>query len=375
MQTTKGSEKRRNKVQARFDRLRQRIEREQQKNARLSTELDELVRWIESRRIEIERGVLAESIRLTERLIEFFTRKTLSKWHREELVDWISEIGGQVSAIDGDSGARLHQEFIDAMCVHFDLSEEELEAQFREEDESGQERFDRDEDEFEEDWQRDLFEEFEDDVDDASCDERDTSEDWAGTEGEDSERAAAGEEGLPDRAADLTNAGWLRKLFRRAAQALHPDRETDPEQRARKQEKMQALVEARKEGDVLAMLELFSEASGESDMALAKEEMKQACTLMEKKLQQVYDAKAEIVMQSPAHAMAYDEYYRISRKQREQKLKRWQREADAETKRLARIVSELRNLDALKDRLRQRREDSLEALQHLDHFFDDLLRS
>ena len=65
MQTTKGSEKRRNKVQARFDRLRQRIEREQQKNARLSTELDELVRWIESRRIEIERGVLAESIRLT----------------------------------------------------------------------------------------------------------------------------------------------------------------------------------------------------------------------------------------------------------------------------------------------------------------------
>jgi len=138
---------------------------------------------------------------------------------------------------------------------------------------------------------------------------------------------------------------------------------------------MQALVEARKEGDVLAMLELFSEASGESDMALAKEEMKQACTLMEKKLQQVYDAKAEIVMQSPAHAMAYDEYYRISRKQREQKLKRWQREADAETKRLARIVSELRNLDALKDRLRQRREDSLEALQHLDHFFDDLLRS
>lgn len=380
LRSKKSGKKKRSRVQTRFDRLRQRIEREQKKNARLSGELNELVRWLESRRGEIERGVLEESVHLTERLIQFFKRKTLSKWHREELVDWISEMGEQVSAIDADSGARLHQNFIDAMCVHFDLSEDELEAQVRQEFEPDHVHLDLGEAEFEDDPQGDLFEEYEsendyDDLfDNAFHDERGAAGEWDGRFHEDSARAAGGNEAKPDRASNLTNAGWLRNLFRRAAQALHPDRETDPEQRARKQEKMQALVKARKEGDVLAMLELYADASGETNMALAEEEMKQACTLMEGKLQQLQQELEEIVLQSPEHAMAYDEYYRISSKRREQKLKRWEREAEAEAKRLARIVGELRNLDALKDHLRQRREESLDALQNLDHFFDDLLR-
>jgi hypothetical protein len=379
LQSHKKRTKKRNRVQARFDRLRQRIEREQKKNAKLSGELDELVRWLESRRGEIEQGVLDASVRLTERLIRFFRRKTLAKWHREELVDWITEMGEQVSAIDADSGARLHQDFIDAMCRHFDLSEDELEATLRGRFESDQVEFDLGEAEFEDDPQGDLFEDDSGDYDDdlfgdAFHDEREAAGEWDGPFNEDWARAAGGNKAEPDRASNLTNAGWLRNLFRRAAQALHPDRETDPEQRARKQEKMQALVKARKDGDVLAMLELYADASGETDMALAEEEMKQACTLMERNLEQLQQQLEEIVLQSPDHAMAYDEFYRISRKRREQKLKRWEREAEAEAKRLARIVGELKNLDALKDHLRRRREESLDALQSLDHFFEDLMR-
>lgn len=340
------------------------------------------MQWLESRRVDIERDVLDESFRLGQRLIEFFTRKTLSNWHREEFVEWISEMRQQASAMDPEAGAVLHQQFVDALGVHFDLSHEEMEARFQDRFGSEQgwdgidDEFDDEidvefDDEFDEAAQRDFFEEHFSDFDEdyAAPGARGRQRREHSGHGADADQVASG------RAANLTNTGWLRNLFRRAAQALHPDRESDPALRAGKQEKMQELVRARKDGDVLTMLELYAEASGESDMALAEDEMKQACTLMEEKLQQVQMETEQIVLRSPHHAMAYDEFYRISSKRREQKLKRWEREAQAEVKRLAGITEELRNLTVLKQHLSQRREESLDALQDihdLDQFLNEV---
>ena len=368
IQTTKTPKKKRHQVQARFDKLRERIEHQQRKNAKLSSELDELARWLETQRRELERDVLDESVRLARRLIKFFTRKSLSNWHREELVDWINEMVEQVGAINAEAGSELHQEFVDAMGVFFEMDADEMEARFGEYIESEEAEFELDDDDFDDDVQPDLFDEFEDEDDPFAA----GGPQWRYQE--DDARAPGGDDGPQTQGADLTSAGWLRSLFRRAAQALHPDRESDPEQRAHKQARMQDLLKARKDGDVLAIMELYAEASGESDMALAEEEMKQACSLMEQKLRHLMREGNDLQFQSPLHTLIYNEFFRMSQKKREQKIKRWEREARAEAKRVARISNELKNLTVLKDHLRRRREEAILSPHDLDNLLDDLLR-
>jgi len=362
--STKPRKAKRNKIQARFDRLSERIEREQRKNDKLFRELDELARWLAAQRQDIERIVLAASHRLGTRLIEFFKRKSLSEWHREELVEWIAEMREQVSAIDPEAGAELHQRFVEAVGVHLDMSEDEMEARFREHFEGDDAEFDFDAaDECEDDVQPDLFGDEDDLWREAEWNGRDEHAREAGP----AEEAAATDSRLAD-------AGWLRRLFRRAAQALHPDRETDPDRRAHKHDRMQELLRARKDGDVLAMLGLYAEASGSEELALAETEMKQACELMQQRLERLQYERAEITGQSPLHAWAHQEFYRFSRAQREQKIKRWEREAQAEARDVTRIADELKNLKVLKAHLSRRREQKYAELNNLDGFFDSLFR-
>ena len=362
--STKPRKAKRSKVQERFDKLRERIEREQRKNDKLSRELDDLARWLAAQRKEIERDVLDASHRLGARLIEFFKRKSLSEWHREELVEWIGEMREQVSAIDPEAGAELHQRFVEAVSIHLDMSEEEMEARFREHFEGDDAEFDFDgEDEFEDDVQPDLFGDEDDSWREANWNGRDEQTWEAGP----AEEAAAVDIRLAD-------AGWLRRLFRRAAQALHPDRESDPDKRAHKHERMQELLRARKDGDVLTMLALYAETSGDEELALAETEMKQACELMQQRLNRLQHERNEIAGQSPLHAWAHDEFYRISRNKREQKIRRWEREAQTEARDVKRIADELKNLKVLKAHLGRRREQKYEELKDLDDFFDSLFR-
>ena len=139
-----------------------------------------------------------------------------------------------------------------------------------------------------------------------------------------------------------------------------------PIKRAHKHERMQELLRARKDGDVLTMLGLYAEASGDEELALAETEMKQACELMQQKLDRLQHERTEIAGQSPLHAWAHQEFYRISRKQREQKIKRWEREARAEARDVTRIADELKNLKVLKAHLGRRREQKYEELKDLD---------
>jgi len=362
--STKSRKPRQSKIQARFDKLRKRIEREEKRNEKLTRELDELARWLDAHRRQIEREVLDASVQLGSRLIEFFKRKSLSNWHREELVDWITEMNEQVSVIDPGAGAELRQHFIDALGTHFDMSEDEMEARVRGHFEAEDAEFGiDDEDDFEDDVQPDLFGDDADPSAGAGWNRRDERA-W--------EAGPAAEAATAD--SRLADAGWLRHLFRRAAQALHPDRETDPAQRAYKHARMQELLQARKDGDVLTMLGLYAEASGDAELALAEAEMKQACDLMEQRLQRLQCERIEITSRSPLHAWAHHEFYRVTRKTREQKIKRWEREAQAEARDVTRIVAELKNLEVLKAYLSRRREEKFESLEDLDEFLNEVFR-
>jgi len=344
----------RDKLQARFDRLRERIEREQRKNEKLDRELDELTRWLATQLEEIDRSRLEACRDLCARLIELFRRKSLAKWEREALADWISELQDDIRAIDADTHAELHQKFVDAMGHHFQMTEEQMQARYAEYLESFQEELGADlgdefDDEFESAAQSDLF----DDVDEAG-------DPWF--EQEEAAWEAPPCQQASSAGARLANADWLRRLFRRAAQALHPDREADTDKRADKQARMQQLLRARKEGDVLGMLELYAEVSGDQELALAEDEMKQACQLMDERVNQLVADNEEICMRSPLHFMAWQEFYRVKPATRKRKLQRMKNEAEAEARRMARTAEELKNLKVLKAKLEERLRERYDAI-------------
>lgn len=358
----KPARSKRKPLQARFDKLRDRIEREQRKTTKLASELDELARWLDAQQRSIDHGMLEASCGLCARLIDFFKRKSLANWQREELVDWISEIQNQIMAIDPDSGQELHQQFIDALGQHFEMTEDEMQDRFTAFMESTDPDFGIDEDdEFAEAEQPGLFD---DDFEESNGDDPRASRDDHATE-PDGASGALSASGL------LADADWLRRLFRRAAQALHPDRETDPERRAEKQTLMQQLLHARKAGDVLAMLELYAAASGQQELALAENEMKQACELMKQRLDRLKREQTEIIYQSPLHAWAHQEFYRVKKTTREKKIARWKKQAQAEAREMARITDELKNLKVLKAYLERRQEEKFSSIEALDMLFSD----
>lgn len=360
--TQKPARSKRNPLQARFDKLRGQVEREQRKNEKLARELDELTRWLAAQQREIEQGVLEASCGLCARLMELFKRKSLLQWQREELVEWISEVQDQIMAIDPDAAQQLHQQFIEALGQHFEMSKEEMQDRFDAFFESIDSGFETDEDaDFAGPEQPDLFS---DEVEDPVEDEPWASQDDRATEPESGGAGSSGS-GL------LADADWLRRLFRRAAQALHPDRETDPQRRCDKQMLMQQLLRARKEGDVLTMLELYADASGQQELALAEIEMKQACELMKQRLDRLKGDQFEIINQSPMHGWAHQEFYRVKQATREKKLNRWKQEARAEARDLARITGELKNLKVLKAYLETRREQKFRSIEALDVLFGE----
>ncbi len=344
-ESAKGSsknDKKRIRLQARFDRLRDRIEREQRKNEKLDRELSELATWLAGQFDSIDRSRLEACSGLCARLIELFRRKSLANWEREALVDWISELQNDIHAVDADTHAELHQKFVDALGHHFQMTEEQMKARFDEQLASIQAELEADEDdEFGSVEQPDLFDVI-DDVDDPWSEYEQAA--WEQPTFEEASSAGA----------RLADADWLRRLFRRAAQALHPDREADAGKRADKQARMQQLLRARKEGDVLGMLELYAEVSGDDELALAEDEMKQACELMNERVNQLRADNEEICMRSPLHHLAYREFYRVKPAMRKRKLQRMKKEAEANAHSMARTTRELKNLKVLKVKLDER---------------------
>lgn len=335
-------------LQTHFDKLRKQLERQEQLNHKLATELDALVTRYEAQLREIDIRHLAPLSRLAERLIEFFGRKSLSNGHREELGDWITGTLQRIHRVDGAAAEALHGRFRQAIAATFNLTEAELEAQaeaFTETVEAAfEEMFDSDDN-----LQPDLF------ADDAFFDQdTDDMDEWCETDD-----LSEPPEDITTQARGFMDGSWARGLFRRAAQALHPDREPDPERRQHKQKLMQQLLAAREQADILTLLRLYGEGIGTDELALAETEMAQACQLMEVQLEELHDAREEIIYDHPLHALVYELFYSPTRKIREQRFKIWQRELHAEAEAMARLPDELRNLGVLKAFLELRREQQI----------------
>lgn len=161
---------------------------------------------------------------------------------------------------------------------------------------------------------------------------------------------------LPDEVLqDLDEALSPDRLFRKLAAALHPDRETDDEQRTVKHELMQQCLEARDRNDLPTLLELFDQHVGNlSDLFSQSDPQRLERVLLG--IQRTLQLRLRhVLQQDPLSQQIIDRYNARDAdetdrrfKQHEQALRNAIETADLE-------LARLRTEDGLRNALQQRR--------------------
>lgn len=363
-QKTGGSCK--SRLQERFDTLRGALERQRRRNTRFRRDLDELVEIYHRRSIESDKVVFDDLVAVSEKLIAFAGRKSLSDWHRIELDEWLRDlIERRISQVDREVAERLRSEYrqaiarsmgisVDELIERLEAASEDLEQEFADQDSAGKI------DPIDEGCQEDLFGFDDIDPEPEAFDRGDDAHgpDWIIDEDE------------ADLGQTVMDGSWAKTLFRRAAQALHPDREPDPERRHVKQDRMRELLRARKQGDIMAMLTIYSDSVSGADIVLAEHEMSEICNVLEQQLEALQLEKHEYVYSHPLRHMAFELFFHSTKKGRNRRIQEWEQHLKQEVADLRALVPFLRNLTSLKSVLQDRRDEHAAVL--VDALFDDI---
>jgi hypothetical protein len=359
--------RRKSRLQQRFDKLRSTLERQRRCNDRFRQDLDELVDIYHRRSMENGNVVFDDLVALSGKLIAFAGRKSLSDWHRVELDEWLRDlIERRISQIDRQVAERLRLEYRQAIARSMDISVDALIERFEAESEDVEQEFGESGSATQADhthgdpWQEDLFGFDDVDPETAAFDNgSDANEpDWMNDE----EEAHIGR--------TVMDGSWAKDLFRRAAQALHPDREPDAERRHIKQERMRELLRARKDADIMAMLTIYSDSVSGTDIVVAEQEMTEICDALEHQLEVLELERQEYIHSHPSRHMAFECFYHGTKKGRVRRIQQWEQDLKHEKADLRDLVAFLRNLNCLKSVLEERREQRSAMLA--DVLFEDI---
>ena len=359
--------RRKSRLQERFDKLRNKLEKERRRDVRFRRDLDELVEIYSRRSIENDKAVLGDLVALSEKLITFAGRKSLSDWHRTDLDEWLRDlIERRITQVDREVAERLRLEYRQAIARSMGISVEDLIERFEAESEDVEQAFGESgsakqaDDTDDGPWQEDLFgfDDFDLETDEFETSSDANEPDWM----DDEEEAHIGR--------TVMDVSWAKDLFRRAAQALHPDREPDPERRQVKQERMRELLRARKHGDIMAMLTIYSDSVRGPDIVLAEQEMTEICNALEYQLDALELEKQEYIYSHPVRHMVFGLFYHSTNKGRKRRVQEWEQDLKHEAADLRGLITFLRNLTCLKIVLEDRREERSAILA--DVLFEDI---
>lgn len=301
---------------SRFQRLWAEAETLATENIELEQQLDVLVRRIESEVFEAEIQ-LGEVIRqVVHRQLDFAQKKSLLKWHRAELTQWIDDNLAELVAM-GLLDEPLQNKLAALRAAEMEIkidpdselsASEQLEQYFEEDARRFRERLEQADGDTTEN--EDLFGSDEDGFDFEDDEEeeallaellqrlRDENEEQSHSEISDSRGPA--DKSISD--------AVFKRLFRQTATALHPDKESDEGRRQQKHHLMSKLLKARKDHDLITILRLHEEyAQAESD--LSSDDQQELEQVLVQYLSQQQNRLEEIIRQSPMHHMAYCQFY------------------------------------------------------------------
>lgn len=324
------------KIQKKFDRLWQSVEKKKARNDKLKQDMDGLVSEYNQTVLPKEKEYIEPLCALLNKLTIFYSRKSLAQWQRDELSEWFSEVICQLSQYSPEKAQHHAEKFQSVFCQHHEISEQALKDS---------------EDLYQEELDADSADQNQDDM-------FDTDGEFNQAENPDFNFNPFNEEALdqpaPKREAQLINGKWIRKLFRRTAQALHPDKEQNPEKREHKQNLMSELLRARDNKDVMTMMMLYNQHVDGGELALVEDEMHSLCQMLEQQQRQLDVTRTDIIYQSPLHASIHENLYAASPKTRNKKLKEYLENVQDDIDYQFEVVEYLGNLSQLKKVLEKR---------------------
>ena len=354
---------------------------QRKRNQQLENQLEKLLKVYHTKVYPVERDLLFPAkVDMVERLIDMLNRKSLANWHRDEMHHWIIELLDDIGLLDEEAMDILGDRYDGVVAEMAGISVEELHELRENKKEEFKNIFkqmveqdlgvDLEGENLEEEQAFndivDIYEqrvkELEEQIEKAERDplgledqeeeetEIESSESFY-TEVEEEEETVLSQEEI-----EALNQQWLRKIFRKAARALHPDREQNPDLREQKQDIMAELAHARDNEDILTVVSLYVEHAGDGELSLSEEEMNQLYDLLETQLFQLEFETENIIDQSPIHRFVFDHLYASSQQARNQRLKDFLVDINDEADYLRETFEYLRNLECLKEVLVDRQD-------------------
>jgi len=354
-------------LQKRFEKLWRQVKNQQLANARLKNELAELHQTYHESILPVEQLTEQPYTELAQRLIVFFSRKSLAQWQRHELGQWILECIEHIEPLNPLKSHELttayHQVLADFLAIEVEDLEEVMNHSADPLDEFFA-QFD------------DLGKAFQDSVNDTDHPDAAFQDDLFGIFGNGEDRDTGDDPIFEDfftsedplekpREQNLFSDKWLRTIFRRTANALHPDKERNDAIRKEKEGLMAQLLITRQENDVFGLLNLYMQHVGSEDLLITHETMEKLCEQLKEQKDQLVEEKDQILYENPMNAALYESLHSRSKKTRDKNIERHIRGVQASIQDLLEFVASLRNLTVLKRHLEQRYEQNRFAM------FDD----
>lgn len=297
----------------RFQELWNEAERIKRENVALEGTLDQLVQRIRNSVGPVEMD-MGRAMRVQiDRLILFGQRQSLAQWQLHVLDDWI------MSSMDSlQSMGLVDDELSDSMATlqaqtlgfeidsDSELSASEQLAEYMEEqvkDMDAQLDEDGSTDELKDELkdEQDILKWYEEQFSDSEFEAMDSEY----ADGDSAPTDAAFDLGPTDTTKPQT---VFKTLFHRVARALHPDKETDPQQREFKQALMTQLLEARRQRDLMQVFQLYQEHVDDT-AAFDEQEFAELEKVLCQYIELESQRQIEITTKSQLHDIAYTQFY------------------------------------------------------------------
>ena len=373
------SKKKTQKPQSRFERKWAEVEKKQRRNQLLQNKIADFYQTFEISALPAERALLTADIGLARHLVNFTSRKSLSDNQRVELNHWIGEIVESVSGnpfcepehvealnqVMDEHGNQILQQAKDQPLDEEDLDEmrEMVNEMF-----DGAKTFSDEQlrafienpallkDELEAFFDEMLAQLDEDDEDD----EFDGDGEFEADDGFDEHSAQDPHQ--TERQAKLKglfDEAELGKIYKMLANALHPDKETDPERKAWKSEQMAALSKAKKAKDAFTLISMLQTHLPEKAKEIDPNLTEALCGLLNDKIDTLEREYRDIPHSCGIMGIVWQRFGGRSKKQSASNLNNHVFELDQMCKGARDLIKEVRNVKTLKQVLRERMQDDL----------------
>jgi hypothetical protein len=356
------------KQQMQFDKLWKRIEKQKKQNQTLRTELDALSLIYKEQILPLEIAAQTPVFSLLEKLIDFYSRKSMTKWQRVELTEWISDSLETAFTLDAEKSEALKEQWLFQIADFHDIDGDEMKETLKAAEADAEAYFEGTmNDEF---GQQSKDSESTDSVNDNT---KDSTHDMFGDafdddqpDQEDNDPFSAFREAFEEFKAEMESRKapeplkmdekWLKSIFRKTANALHPDKEQDADKREEKEILMTELLRARDDNDVLALISLYHAHVSEDALEINEQSLDALCEQLKNQLDRLCHEKEDLIsgVENPVHGIIYDNLYGKSKKQQALTIKNYKDELALEKEALMDMVSTLKNLKVLKTHLEKR---------------------